>query len=94
MSLNELKATTTAPNTTLKDRSASKEDMDKLKNFISKTTKKEEVPTPEGVGIQTSDKNQNVGKELKEVPEDVLRKFWNKMEGKRPCLKGSPKARP
>ena len=46
MSLNELKATTTASNTTLKDRSASKEDMDKLKNFISKTTKKEEVPTP------------------------------------------------
>ena len=75
MSLNELKATTTASNTTLKDRSASKEDMDKLKNFISKTTKKEEVPTPEGVGIQTSDKNQNVGKELKEVPEDVLRKI-------------------
>lgn len=53
MSLNELKATTTAPNTTLKDKSASKEDMDKLKNFIQTTnipeTKEKPKEVPEDV---------------------------------------------
>jgi hypothetical protein len=81
ISLSELKETKPITNLS-KDRSASKESMDKLKSFIEDkdTTIKDsslqkEVPMPERVGIPTSDKNQNVGKEIKEVPEDVLRKI-------------------
>ena len=61
MSLNELKATTTAPNTTLKDRSASKEDMDKLKISFQRPLK-EEVPTPGRGRIQTLIKIRMSGK--------------------------------
>ena len=59
ISLNELKNPTPTPNTTLKDRSASKEDMNKLKNFIQSSNVS--VPKEEG--------------KVKEVPEDVLRKI-------------------
>jgi CxxC-x17-CxxC domain-containing protein len=57
-SLNELKNPTPTSSTILKDRSASKEDMDKLKNFIQTTN----IPVPPK-------------EEIKEVPEDVLRKI-------------------
>jgi CxxC-x17-CxxC domain-containing protein len=67
ISLNELKNPTPAPNTVLKDRSASKEDMDKLKNFISETVKKEEEIKIPVSPVSTDN--------VKEVPEDVLRKI-------------------
>jgi len=48
ISLNELKSVKPTFNSpALKDRSASREDMDKLKNFISQTAVKEPEPTPE-----------------------------------------------
>lgn len=71
MSLNELKETKPVFGNLSKDKSASKEDMDKLKNFIStdpiKEQKKEEKKTEEKTS-KTVDK-------IKEVPEDVLRKI-------------------
>jgi len=65
ISLDELKNNKPTQNNTLKDRSASKEDMDKLKNFISKTAKREDDTV--SVPISTN--------KIKEVPEDVLRKI-------------------
>ena len=66
ISLSELKNTEPTSNATSKDRSASKEDMDKLKNFIQNTNisapKKEVKASP--VGLQP-----------REVPEDILRKI-------------------
>ncbi|MFA5936996.1 MAG: hypothetical protein WC822_03915, partial [Candidatus Paceibacterota bacterium] len=62
----------------LKDRSASAEDMNKLKSFIEVTNipipKKEPIKQDEKLeDIQTADKNSNI--KTKEVPEDVLRKI-------------------
>ncbi len=75
ISLDELKNNKPVSNNTLKDRSASKEDMDKLKNFIQSTNiKTEEVPKveekKEEIAIPTPPKINS-----KEVPEDVLRKI-------------------
>jgi len=59
ISINELKNTKPTSNVTLKDKSASKEDMDKLNNFIQSTN------------ISRLKKDEKI----KEVPEDVLRKI-------------------
>ncbi len=75
ISLDELKNNKQTPNNILKDRSASKEDMDKLKNFIQSTNiKTEETPKveekKEEITIPIPPKINS-----KEVPEDVLRKI-------------------
>jgi len=67
MSLNELKNPTPVSNVALKDRSASKEEMDKLKNFIQTTN----IPVPPKEEVKASPG----GLQPREVPEDVLRKI-------------------
>ncbi|MFA5782461.1 MAG: CxxC-x17-CxxC domain-containing protein, partial [Bacteroidales bacterium] len=70
ISLSELKNPTPTPNTVLKDRSASKEEMDKLKNFITAVG-----GTPQEAVVQTTNIPIPPKEEVKEVPEDVLRKI-------------------
>jgi len=72
ISLNELKDTKPTPNTVLKDRSASKEDMNKLKNLIETTN----IPVTKDPPVQAEKtKASSVGVQPKEVPEDILRKI-------------------
>ena len=72
ISLDELKNTKPAPDATLKDRSASKEDMDKLKNFIQSTN----ISQPKDLPIQ-AEKPKTPSADLKprEVSEDILKKI-------------------
>jgi len=67
-----------------KDRAASSEDMNKLKDLIKTSQSKVETPTPipqkplptsEGVGAPASQNVGTMSKKPKEVPEDVLRKI-------------------
>ena len=72
ISLNELKDTKPTPNTVLKDRSASKEDMNKLKNLIETTN----IPVTKDPPVQAEKtKASSVDVQPKEVPEDILRKI-------------------
>ena len=72
ISLNELKDTKPTPNTVLKDRSASKEDMNKLKNLIETTN----IPVTKDPPVQAEKtKVSSVDVQPKEVPEDILRKI-------------------
>lgn len=76
MSLNDLKAPSLTHTATLKDRSASKEDMNKLKDFITETVSKESE-----LKLRSESEPKSNQKEIpevltvKEVPEDVLRKI-------------------
>ncbi len=87
ISLDELKNTKPVNNNNLKDRSASKEDMDKLKSFIQTTNvkipepvveekKEEKVEIPIPVPPTNSQiKASPASAQPREVPEDVLRKI-------------------
>ena len=56
-----------------KDRAASQEEMDKLRNLISKKTEKDESAS--STPIPKKPKVSSVGPQPREVPEDVLRKI-------------------
>jgi len=71
ISLNELKIPSKTAQTTLKDRSANAEDMNKLKNIISKT----EISKEEKKEEQTENKSTSQPNKIREVPEDVLKKI-------------------
>ena len=70
ISLNELK-TSKPVQAPLKDRSANAEDMNKLKNIISKT----EISKEEKKKEQTENKSTSQPNKVREVPEDVLKKI-------------------
>jgi len=74
ISLNELKDTKPTPNTVLKDRSASKEDMNKLKDFISKIIPTHNTSNLINKNGEKEEKKITSTNKIKEVPEDVLRK--------------------
>ena len=88
ISLNELKIPTPSPSQ-LKDRSASQDDMNKLKSFISEKTlqnkaeieeRVEPTPTPTLVPVpepKVEEKKEEIKQpeKVREVPEDVLRKI-------------------
>jgi CxxC-x17-CxxC domain-containing protein len=86
ISLNELK--TQIPSSQLKDKSASQDDMNKLKNLIKESAKKTEIPeiplparnagSIATAGVENKAKipiEEKKEEKLKEVPEDVLRKI-------------------
>jgi hypothetical protein len=75
ISLNELKNTQSAFNSTSKDRSASKEDMDKLKNFIStKSSSTESSKVVEEVKPASTKGFGEVREEIKKVEEIPIKK--------------------
>ena len=74
ISLNELKDTKPTPNTVLKDRSARKEDMNKLKDFISKIIPTHNTSNLINKNGEKEEKKITSTNKIKEVPEDVLRK--------------------
>ena len=69
MSLNDLRNATQGTNSTLKDRSASREDMDKLKDLISQKVSVEVEHAPELVKLDTNKKEEIISTNLpKNVP--------------------------
>ncbi len=76
ISLSELKKVEPTQTSSLKDRSANIEEMNKLKNLIQKKTDPLPEPIPESVPeVKKEEKPLQNKAEIKEVPEDVLRKI-------------------